>query len=301
MKENERKIMGDAATRHGLITAADARRLGLTYRMVETRLASGRWVGVGRGVYRLAGVPVTWEQRVLATCLLGGRGAVASHHSAAVLWGLGDIVARSPEITVPRGSSARRARQVGRVYYSDLGGRETARRGAIPVTTAERTLLDLALRLPWPRLVDLVDDVVCRGKCTPGGLRGYLVSFGSNYPGRGKLYRVLTEWTPGPLPGSKEEMRVARILSARRIEPPERQHEIWDDGSLVARVDLAWPSRAVALELQSLRWHGPPERFHADRGRILKLKALGWDVIEVTPRLLNADGGALLCRAVSQA
>ncbi|MEW6154910.1 MAG: type IV toxin-antitoxin system AbiEi family antitoxin domain-containing protein [Actinomycetota bacterium] len=58
----------------GLVTRTQARDAGLTDRMVHQRVRSGRWVRVGGGVYRVAGVPVTWSHKALAACLVAGPG-----------------------------------------------------------------------------------------------------------------------------------------------------------------------------------------------------------------------------------
>ena len=73
------------ARQHGLITRAQA---GHDHVLIRHRLAIGRWLRVAPGVYRLAGVPVTWKQRALAACLDAGSAAVISHRSAAVLFGV---------------------------------------------------------------------------------------------------------------------------------------------------------------------------------------------------------------------
>lgn len=74
-----------AARQQGCFSRAQVLAAGMTDRMILRRIAAGRWVSVAAGVYRLAGVPVTWRQRALAACLVAGPGAVVSHRSAGVL------------------------------------------------------------------------------------------------------------------------------------------------------------------------------------------------------------------------
>ncbi|MGH9127574.1 MAG: type IV toxin-antitoxin system AbiEi family antitoxin domain-containing protein [Acidimicrobiales bacterium] len=291
-----------ASSSHGLVTRDIARQLGLTRSMIDWRLSTGRWVPVARGLYRIAGVPVTWEQRLLAACLLGGRGTVASHRSAAVLWGIGAIRPGAPEITMAPNRNGQRASRIGRVHRSGcLPAKDSTSRSHIPVTTPTRTVIDLASCLSRATLVEVVDDLVCRRLVILDDLAKRIAELDPARPGPGMLRGILEAWTPGPPPGSGPEMQVVRSLAQHGIAEPERQHEVLSGGRLVARMDLAWPAAMVGLELQSLRWHGPPQRFHADRGRILTLRSLGWDIIEVTPRLLESDGGALLCTAVTKA
>ena len=84
---------------YGLIHRSQVHRIGLTDRQIERRLATGSWLRERPGVYRLAGVPPTWESDLLAALL--GRDAVASHRSAAVLWDLGVYHRPRPELSVP--------------------------------------------------------------------------------------------------------------------------------------------------------------------------------------------------------
>jgi very-short-patch-repair endonuclease len=61
------------------------------------------------------------------------------------------------------------------------------------------------------------------------------------------------------------------------------------DGTIVARVDLAWPELKVAVEYDG-HWHGGSVgQIHADRRRLSGLVALGWRVIPVTSIRLRQD------------
>jgi predicted transcriptional regulator of viral defense system len=96
-----------ALRQHGLLLRAQVLDVGVTDAMIDHRIRSGRWARVCAGLYRLAGVPVSWRQRALAACLVAGPGAVVSHRSAAVLWGLSGFRPGPIEITVPNGHSVR--------------------------------------------------------------------------------------------------------------------------------------------------------------------------------------------------
>jgi hypothetical protein len=94
------ELAGIAARQEGLVTRPQA-RAHLSRKRLENRLSTGRLVPVRWGVYRYAGAPPTPWQELRAACLAAGPGAVASHRSAAVLWGLPAVVCEQPEITVP--------------------------------------------------------------------------------------------------------------------------------------------------------------------------------------------------------
>src|SRR4051794_4002965 len=86
--EIERAVARFMRTHHGLITLAQALLLGFTYAMVRTRLDSGAWRLVGPGVYCSASAPHTEHQRLLAAVWSPAVEGLASHRSAAWLWGL---------------------------------------------------------------------------------------------------------------------------------------------------------------------------------------------------------------------
>jgi hypothetical protein len=82
--------------------------LGMSKYMVRSRIESGRWERVLPRTYRLVGVAGSFEQQLIAAALWCG--GVASHESAAAVWGLDGArkTARGKrriEVTVDRGGS----------------------------------------------------------------------------------------------------------------------------------------------------------------------------------------------------
>src|SRR5262249_36534901 len=110
--------------------------------------ASGALVRTWHGAYRVAGAPGSWRGDLLAACWAGGRRALVSHRSAAQLWEIGGGDDSLIELVCPRW---RRARHEGLVVHETnaIGRRDLAVIDGIPVTSIERTLLDLgAVRSP---------------------------------------------------------------------------------------------------------------------------------------------------------
>ena len=262
-----------AARQHARVLRHDALGCGMTDRMIHSRVAAGRWVLVCRGVYRIAGVPVTWKQRALAACMVSGPEAVVSHRSAAVLWGVSGFRPGAIDITVPPRRSNRNP--LARVHRSAVEG---TRRDGIPVTRPARTLADLAAVVGAETLEEAVDDVLCRRLCrldelmAPAGRRGNRA-----------LRAVLAAWNGDALPDGVAEMRVVRRLLAVGLPQPLRQHEIHDNGRLVARVDLAYPEHRLAIELDGFRWHAGRGPFRSDRVRRNRIEAAGWRLLETAP------------------
>lgn len=258
------------ARQHGLIARLQAEAAGCGRHAIQTRLDTGPWVRVGGGVYRLAGVPVTWEQRALAAVLVAGPGAVVSHQAAAVLLGISGFRPGRPHITVAPAASARNPLAV--VHRSSLGSDERTVRDRIPLTSPARTLADLARRMTRELLEEAVDDVLCRRLVTLERL-----AEAATPP---RLRAVLEAWTPGAMPGSPAEVDLVRRLRAAGLPPPVRQHWI---AAAHARVDLAYPAEHIAIELDSFRWHGGRRAFESDRSRGNRIVAAGWQLLRATP------------------
>jgi len=125
----------------GAISRPQLLAAGLTSQMIATRLESGRWQQLYRGVYAVFTGPAPRETWLWAALLRAGPGAVLSHLTAAELHGLIDYPGESIYVTVP---STRRitmhgvvVRMSSRIAEATHPGREP------PRTTIEETVFDL--------------------------------------------------------------------------------------------------------------------------------------------------------------
>lgn len=288
-------VVRKAVSQRGLITRSQAMGVGASRGFVAHRVESGRWVQVAPGVYRLAGVPVTWRQRALAACLLAGPGAVLSHRSAAVLWGVSGFRPGPLELTVPLGCTSRNS--LARIHRS--GKVDATTHKGVPVTRPGRTMVDLARIVAGDCLEEAVDDVLCRRLVSLDELVRLTAELG---PRRGcrALRAVLGAWSGDALPAGVAEMRVVRGLLAVGLPDPVRQHELKADGELVARVDLAYPAHRLAIELDGFRWHAGRGPFRSDRLRRNRIEKAGWRLLETAVEdvdQLCLDVAAIVTRA----
>lgn len=276
--------MDSAIARHarrqrGLLTRTQALAAGLSDAAITRRVATGAWLPLVAGVYALASAPRTWEQQVLAACL--AVGGVASHRTAAALWGFSGCRPGPLHMTVAYGRTSRCA--IARLHRSrTLRPSDITRADGIPVTRPARTLADLARQVPRPALEDAVDDALCRRIVTLDRL--------ARQRGSPTLTAVLATWRDGSAPQDVAEARLLRRMLHAGLPPPETQHEVWHAGRFVARLDLAWPDRRLAVELDGFRWHASPRAFQRDRARRNLLVHLGWTVFQATPADLVGDG-----------
>lgn len=273
-----------ASRSHGVASRHDLLAAGLSERTLRRRAADGTLAVVAPGVYRAAGVPVTWHQQLLIACLTEGEPALASHRSAAALWGLDGFRPGIVEVTTPLW---RRRRRPGvRVHEStDLTASDRTERLAIPVTSIERTLIDLGAVVSGHKVEQALDDALRRGITTVDAVRGRFVQVarrGRRGVGvlRPLLYARLA--TSGPRPGEFERMTM-RLLEKAGVAPPVVEHEVrTPSGLFIARVDLAFPEVRVAIECDGHPWHSGRQRRQADLDRQNRVVLAGWTVLRFT-------------------
>ena len=269
------------ARQHSLVTRDQVLGAGISEATLQRCLDDGVLEVVHPTVYRPAGAPRSWKQRLLAAVLAAGPGAAVSHRSAAALWSLTDPTDRV-EISVPR---PRHPRLVGATVHRsrDLERAQLSRRDGIPVTNPLRTAVDVGA-------VDrrLVGDVVELGLIA--GLFSVLaleaevdrLSQRGRY-GIGPLRRYLDDRALGDKrPDGLLEPRMGRLMRNNDLPPAAFQYDVYDDGRFVARVDFAYPALKVAIEVDGWRNRATPERMESDHVRQVKLAALEWVVIRFT-------------------
>ena len=161
---SDQRIARIAARQHGLFTNPQALAAGLSATAIADRLRAGRLHRLEPQVYRIAGAPDSWHQRLMAACL--AENGVASHRAAASLFDLDGFPPRVVEVTVHRWE--RRVNCSLRVHEStDLADTHRSERRGIPVTTIERTLIDLGAVVPRIRVEHAFDDALQRRLTTP--------------------------------------------------------------------------------------------------------------------------------------
>lgn len=102
-------LLERAVDRHGLVTTDDARDLGLDPAQLRVLAARGKLEHSGRGVYRVAALPVD-DLLPYAEALAWAHGrAVISHESALAMRGIGDFNPTRMDLNVSPGYLPRRA------------------------------------------------------------------------------------------------------------------------------------------------------------------------------------------------
>lgn len=296
---SETSIHERMTRQHGLITREQALQEGMTDTQIKWRIRTGSWVRVARGVYRHRSTPDTRMARLLAACLT--RDALASHRSAAALHGIDGFRLDYIELVVPRGGAKS---LTGAILHQstqfDLV-MPTERRG-IPCTGLGRTLLDVSAVVGRQRLDQAIDSVLRDGWLRLTDLYRILVSHARRGRDGCAAFRAsLEDRSDDSIPLSAWSRMVSDLLVESGLSRPVMEHRIHaSDGELVAQVDLAYPERRVAIELDSRRWHLNRVSFDKDPERRNRLTILGWTVLNFTWTHYVQDPRAL-CATVQTA
>ena len=278
----EERVLSGMKRQHGLVTRAQALEGGMTSHQIRYRLETGQWVKAARGVYRHAAVDPTPISRLLAVCL--AHEALASHRSAAALHGIDGYRLGRAEVVVSSGTSL----VLSGVTVHESTQMNLARpveRQGVPCTGLARTVLDLAAVVSRRKLVGAVDAILRDRRLRLSDLYRVLGSHARRgRPGCAALRSVLDgRLGDDPAPLSEWSRMVEDLLVGFGLDRPRLEYRICrSDGTLIAQVDLAYPRRRVAIELDSVRWHHNRRSFVEDRRRRNRILLAGWDVLNFT-------------------
>jgi very-short-patch-repair endonuclease/predicted transcriptional regulator of viral defense system len=275
-----------AEQQHGVVAWRQLVDLGLGKDLIHHRVESGSLMSLHRGVFALGHRRIGIRGEWIAAVLACGPGAVLSYASAAQLWGIRG--SRGP-IEVTRRSGHRRPHGVRLHQTRSLPAEHVTVEAGIPVTTSERTLLDLAARLDarqleralvaadranrirWPELRQVVDEGVGR-------------------KGRGMLRRLSSQVDPHAVEArSNTEIDFLALCREANLRLP--QVNVIVEGKIV---DFFWPEERVIVETDGYAYHNDRPAFERDHESTVGLMAAGYKVLRATDRMLEDDPGPFL-------
>jgi very-short-patch-repair endonuclease len=281
-----------ARTHHGLATAAQAQQLGVSRRTLDRAVEAGRLERVAPSVYRLPGSPPTRHQRLLAAIYSAGHGAMASHRSAAWAWGVERPTFDPCDVIAPR---TRHPLSSGVVVHrpTDVRDLRAVWRGAIPVVTPMRMLLDLGAVDPRG-VAPALDHVLATKLMSLGAIDGALTRLAKK--GRHGVTALRTAVEERRIDGkpsdSALEVRMHAVIATYNL-PPMTFHAV------VAGYEVDFLVIDVPVVVECIGWlyHGAQrEQFEFDAARRAELAAAGHTVVEVTWRMLEREPGKVADR-----
>lgn len=191
-----------AMAQHSLITLEQAQRAGLSVGQIRHKVRSGEWVVPRPRVYAVASASATWAQAVASAALSLQPRAWVSHETAGRFWGFELPYVEAIDVLVGLGRRVKqagvRSHRSGALFSADL-----SRHLRIPVTTPERTLVDLSGSVAAPALGRMLDDGLRRRLIRLERL-GSCVGRVAKCPGRrpAVIHDLLADRLPGYDPGT---------------------------------------------------------------------------------------------------
>ena len=287
-------ILELAAAQHALFTATQWKDAGLSRRSLRRKAASGLVQEIHPSVFAIAGAPGSFEQQVLAACL--SVDGVASHRSAAYLWGFRTFETPAVEVLVKRGRTPSlpdvRVRRTGHLDDADL---DTLH--GIPITRRARTLLDVCDASPALAEAAL-NGALHRRQVTVRQLLAVLDRVGPQHPGR-MLYReLIMPFADGQRPTESELEDAFLELVIRRygLPVPVRQYPVGR-----RTIDFAYPDPVLGIEIESVRGHAAREDVHRNAAKANEL--LEWWILRFAfddIHLWPEDTAVLLDRTIAK-
>jgi Protein of unknown function (DUF559) len=264
-----------AAGQGDLVAAWQLTALGLTRHAIAHRVGKWGWRVVHPGVYALSSAPLTQRQRWIAATLTTPD-SVLSHASAAACWGIRRFDGSFEIVTRP-GSGGRR--RLGRVFvlHSETLDGDTTIRDGIRITSAARTLIDLAPSVGERDLARAFREAQRLKTTTPH----LLLSALDRHRGRrgtGALSGLARRY--GALPyertRSDPEGRALELLHDAGVRMPRVNIRIAGE-----EADLVWPDERLILEIDGPQYH----QFPAEDAR----KQRAWEGAGYVVRRIASD------------
>lgn len=271
-----------ATAHHGVITMEAS---GLSRSSWYRAVRSGQLDQLHPGVARLHGTPITREARIMAAVLAVGRPAIASHRSAAHLWGIErrtddpvDVIVvgrrRLPALT---GVVIHRPKDVERLTPQ--------RRRNITCTNILRTLLDLGA-VDRDAIRDAVGHAIAHHHVTLPTLESVVVQHSEHgRSGIVALRNAVDAWAIDRKPtDSLLEATMQRLITRYGLPAVEFHPTVCG-----YEVDFRVVGTPVILECDGWAYHGVHRAaFERDRERDADLIAAGWIVVRFTYRAITA-------------
>jgi very-short-patch-repair endonuclease len=285
-REATRLIRELAERQHGVVAHRQLIDMGLGKMLIHSRLEGGRLVPLYQGVYALGHRRLTQRGEWMAAVLACGPGAVLSHGSAAHLW---DMRGSRGPIEVTRRSGHRRPHGVLLHQTRSLPPEDIFEEAGIPITSIERTVLDMAGRLDDRQLEHMLVAADRSGRLNWSRLRRVLDAAGGKR-GRRRLRRVAAQVDPSAI-DTKSPLEIDFLALCRKARLPTPHVNVWVEGKLA---DFYWPQAKVIVETDSYTFHGDRLAFERDHESTVALEVLGYRVHRATYNMLKHHPGQFL-------
>jgi hypothetical protein len=281
----DQQLMALASRQYGVVTTTDALARGFSQTDLSSRIRSGRYRSLWRGVMwvRPDGPSVPWLTRVYGALQLYGPRAIAGLGTAADLRSIAghDTGQREVQVIVPRDLKRRRVKGIV-LHRWDVPQSSITLVDRIPCTDAVRTLADLVPRLPRNQAVATLDSALNQRLVSPADLIT-AQQLAAGRPGAGTCggwWSLVDGRAATPL-----ETWARLDCTDAGLAPDELQWPVHDDaGHLLGYGDMAWLGRQRPLvgEADGSDPHSTPDAVFRDRYRANAFVSAGVDTVRMT-------------------
>jgi very-short-patch-repair endonuclease len=290
----EERISHIAGLQRGRVARRQLLAAGVSDSTVDWLVCRRRLIPRLRGVFAVGHRARVELERETEALLAVREGAALSHWSAAALLGLWTPAPAEVEVTVPH---ARSSRMPGvRVHRSRiLHSRDVSLRHGLPVTSAARTLLDLA-QSATPRQLELAfDRGIAQRALTPAHVCDLLARAGG-HRGRARLAALLErESGAATTTASPPEESLLALLRHAGLPDP---HVNFAFGAW--RLDFYWPDARFVVEVDSYRYHATRYRFERDRRKDNALRTADIEVMRIVDHEITQRSHSLIADITRQ-
>lgn len=279
-----------AAAQYGLASREQALRAGLSRDAIKRLLTDGIWKRIHQGTYALwtpEDPQQRWRQRLMAGALWLGKGSAVSHRAAGLVWEVDGLKDSPLELSTrgrrrPEGNNGLIVHHTRTLRPSDI-----VRRYGLPITSALRTLTDLASVVDTDVMELALESLLRRGLTTLDELGSALDESPRSRPGRAGLGALLDQH-PGIPTESPMETKTWQVIRRSDLPLPVRQYVIYNSaGRPIARPDFAYPELRLAIEVDGFASRSNRRDFERVTTKQNALLPLGWTTYHVTAKKLR--------------
>jgi hypothetical protein len=251
MAELTPKLAALAVAQGGPFTAAQAREAGYDLREIDCFLRSGRWLRVRRGVY-VEGIvfPDDSEGRhllFLRAALLSLKPIVAASHVTGAA--VHKVALLNPDyslVHITREGVGSSRTEAGVCHHdAALPADQLAKIDGVVVTSAARTILDIARNESFDAALVASESALNKGLTTLGELREVL-DYCVDWPGARQAGRVVSFASPYSESAGESVARIA--FDCLGLPQPSQQVDFFDARGHIGRSDFFWEGQHTVGE-----------------------------------------------------
>jgi hypothetical protein len=195
--------------------------------------------------------------RAAAALVTSGPGCVVSHRSAAIIHDI-DLVGEVADVTISNRKDGRAGSRHGvHTYLAAVPDSQVTSKYGLPVTTAVRTVVDLARTLKFAESVVAADCALRQGLVTQAEMQ-MAASECPRRRGSAQIDRVVEFATA--LAESPLESLARVVFHDEGLPPPELQMPIVGEEGFIGRVDFYWKKYRTIAEVDGALKYADPSR-----------------------------------------